>query len=141
MSTTKISNRKFDNIWRVGCGKVLNKIKIYCSVLPSIKYSTRIFFLSWRNTATTCRHQRRHYMWGFVTGFSQSRVRHSPVETLRLHKSGLLWMSNSPWALEAVSVKKKTGDLTICIDYRPLTIRTRKHAYPLLRIDEALEAL
>ena len=38
-------------------------------------------------------------------------------------------------------VRKKTGDLRICVVYRPLNLRTRKDAYPLPRIDEALEAL
>ena len=38
-------------------------------------------------------------------------------------------------------VRKKTGDLGICVDYRPLNLRTRKDAYPLPMIDEALEAL
>ena len=36
-------------------------------------------------------------------------------------------------------MRKKTGDLRICVDYRPLNLRTRKDACP--RIDESLEAL
>ncbi len=38
-------------------------------------------------------------------------------------------------------MRKKTGDLRICVDYSPLNLRTRKDAYPLSRIDEAIEAL
>ena len=38
-------------------------------------------------------------------------------------------------------VRKKTEDLRICVDYRPLNLRTWKDAYHLPRIDEALEAL
>ena len=38
-------------------------------------------------------------------------------------------------------VRKKTGDLRICVDYRPLNLRMWKDAYPYSRIDEALEAL
>ena len=43
-------------------GEATSKNKLNHSLLPSIKNSTRILFLSWRNTATRCRHQRRHYM-------------------------------------------------------------------------------
>ena len=56
-------------------------------------------------------------------------------------RQGIIRKSNSPWAFQAVLVRKKTGDLRICVDYRPLNLRTRKDAYPLPRIDEALEAL
>ena len=55
----------------------------YCQV--SFKCTYKDFILSWGNTATTNRHQRRQYVLGFRTGFSRSRVRHSTVEPLRLH--------------------------------------------------------
>ena len=43
-------------------GEATSQNKINHSLLLSIKNSKWILFLSWRNTATTCRHQRRHSM-------------------------------------------------------------------------------
>ena len=54
-------------------------------------------------------------------------------------RQGIIRKSNSPWAFQAVLVRKKTGELIVCVDYPPLNLRTRKDAYPLPRIDEALE--
>ena len=56
-------------------------------------------------------------------------------------RQGIIRKNNSPWAFQAVLVRKKTGELRVCVDYRPLNLRSRKDAYPLPRIDEALEAL
>lgn len=40
-----------------------------------------------------------------------------------------------------VLVRKKTGDVRVCIDYRKLKERTVKDAYPLPRIDMCLDCL
>ena len=40
-----------------------------------------------------------------------------------------------------VLVRKKTGDIRICIDYRQLNRKTIKDAYPIPRIDESIESL
>lgn len=37
--------------------------------------------------------------------------------------------------------KKKDGNMRMCVDYRQLNLKTRKDAYPLLRIEESLDAL
>ena len=49
--------------------------------------------------------------------------------------------SNSPWAFQAVLIRKKTIDLRVCVDCCPLNLRAQKDAYPLPIIDEVLEAL
>ena len=38
-------------------------------------------------------------------------------------------------------VRKKSGELRMCVDYRGLNARTVKDAYPLPRIDDLLDAL
>ena len=49
--------------------------------------------------------------------------------------------SSSSYASQCVLVRKKTGGLRVCIDFRALNKKTRKDAYPLPRVDETLEAL
>lgn len=49
--------------------------------------------------------------------------------------------SSSPWASPVVLVPKKDGSFRFCIDYRKVNAVTRKDAYPLPRVDEALDTL
>jgi len=49
--------------------------------------------------------------------------------------------SSSPYGAAAVLVRKKDKSLRLCVDYRLLNQKTLKDAYPLPRIDEALDAL
>ena len=67
-------------------------------------------------------------------------------EEIRRHVQDLLGRnliepSDSPWAANIVLVKKKDGTQRFCVDYRQLNSVTIKDAYPLLRIDETLDAL
>lgn len=49
--------------------------------------------------------------------------------------------SYSVWASPLVLVWKKTGDLSVCVDYRWLNTRTVKDAHPLLHQADCLAAL
>jgi len=74
------------------------------------------------------------------------RVPPSQLEELRQHLNQLLAKdvirhSNSEYSSPIVLVRKKSGDLRMCIDYRQLNAKTIKDAYPLPRIDESIDAL
>ena len=54
---------------------------------------------------------------------------------------GIIRESCSPYASPVVTVRKPSGEIRHCVDYRHLNAKTRKDAYPLPRIEEALESL
>jgi hypothetical protein len=49
--------------------------------------------------------------------------------------------SKGPWGAPTVLAKKKDGSWRYCVDYRYLNAGTKKDAYPLPKIEEALETL
>ena len=55
--------------------------------------------------------------------------------------AGVIRESKSPFASPVVLVRKKTGGLRVCVDFRKLNARTIRDSYPLPRISETLEAL
>ena len=56
-------------------------------------------------------------------------------------REGILSRSESEYASPLVVVKKKDGDIRLCVDYRDLNKKTVKDAYPIPRIDDSLESL
>ena len=78
----------------------------------------------------------------------QALRRHPPPhqQTVKEHtaeimKLGLVEPASSEWAANVVLVKKKTGELRFCIDYRKINEATKKDVYPLPRINECFDAM
>ena len=63
------------------------------------------------------------------------------VQIQQLLEKGIITESSSPWLAPAVYVRKKTGDIRLCVDYRELNKKTTKDAYPLSLIDEVQDQL
>ena len=59
----------------------------------------------------------------------------------KLFERGIIIKSKSPFASAIVLVRKKTGELRLCVDYRRLNQLTIKDAWPLPRIDELVAKL
>lgn len=55
--------------------------------------------------------------------------------------AGIIRESESPFASPIVVVRKKNGQIRLCIDYRKLNMRTIKDAYALPNIEETFSAL
>ncbi|KAL0161439.1 hypothetical protein M9458_045164 [Cirrhinus mrigala] len=60
---------------------------------------------------------------------------------MEMETAGVIRPSKSPYASPVVVVTKKDGSLRLCIDYRKLNSCSTRDAFPLPRIEEALEAL
>lgn len=58
-----------------------------------------------------------------------------------LLQKGVIRPSESNYASPIVLVRKKSGALRMCVDYRKLNQKTKRDQYPLPRIEESLEAL
>ena len=48
---------------------------------------------------------------------------------------------SSPWMAPAIFVRKKSGEIRLCVDYRELNKKTQKDAYPLPLPDEVQDKL
>ena len=69
---------------------------------------------------------------------------HVPVIDKRVQEMldhDIIVPSSSPWASNVVLVKKPTGELRFCIDYRMLNAVTVKDSFPLPRIDACMDAM
>ena len=83
-----------------------------------------------------------------TTPFKQRHRRIPPamIEEVRQHlaqllAAGIIRKSKSPWASNIVLVRKKSGKLRMCVDYRMLNQRIIKDAYALPRIEEVFDCL
>ena len=56
-------------------------------------------------------------------------------------EKGFIRPSSSPYGAPVLFVKKKEGDMRMCVDYRALNKQTIKNTYPLPRIDELMDQL
>ena len=59
----------------------------------------------------------------------------------QLEQSGIIRKSTSPWASPICLVRKKSGKIRPCVDYRRLNAITVKDAFPLPRINDCLDAV
>ncbi|XP_076758417.1 uncharacterized protein LOC143427834 [Xylocopa sonorina] len=58
-----------------------------------------------------------------------------------LLQNGIIRESDSPYASPITLVRKKTGDIRMCVDYRRLNAVTIKDKYPLPLIDDQIDSL
>lgn len=58
-----------------------------------------------------------------------------------LLEAGIIRESESPYASPIVVVRKKNGEVRLCVDYRKLNLQTIKDAYALPNLEESFSAL
>ena len=56
-------------------------------------------------------------------------------------KAGIIRPSKSPYASQEVIIRKKTGEIHLCIDFRKVNAISIRDSFPLPRIEEALQAV
>ena len=59
----------------------------------------------------------------------------------QLEKQGVIRKSTSPWASPICLVRKRSGKIRLCVDYRRLNEIAIKDAFPLPRISDCLDAV
>ena len=55
-------------------------------------------------------------------------------------KQGIIRPSKSPYASQVVIVRKKSGEICLCVDFRKLNAISVRDSFPLPRVEEALQA-
>lgn len=56
-----------------------------------------------------------------------------------LMEKGIIRPSISPWISPVLFVRKKNGELRMCVDYHALNAVTKRNGYPLPRLDENID--
>ena len=56
-------------------------------------------------------------------------------------KQGIIQPSKSPYVSQVVIVRKKSGKIRLCVDFRKLNAISIRDSFPLPRIEEALQAV
>ena len=56
-------------------------------------------------------------------------------------KQGIIRPSKSPYASQVVIVRKKTGEIRLCVDFRKLNAISIRDSFPLPRVEEALQVV
>ena len=56
-------------------------------------------------------------------------------------KQGIIRPSKSPYASQVVIVRKKSGEIRLCVDFRKLNAISIRDSFPLPRVEEALQAV
>ena len=56
-------------------------------------------------------------------------------------KQGIIHPSKSPYVSQVVIVLKKTGEIRLCVDFRRFNAISICDSFPLLRVEEALQAI
>ena len=72
---------------------------------------------------------------------SQIELTEMKRQLTEMIQKGHIRPSSSPYGAPVLFVKKKSGELRMCIDYRALNAITIKNKYPLPRIDEMMDRL
>ena len=70
-----------------------------------------------------------------------SQVEEVKAQLQHMLSQGIIRRSSSPYGSPVVLVRKKSGKLRLCVDYRRLNAKTLFDAFPLPRIEETLDAL
>ena len=56
-------------------------------------------------------------------------------------KQGIIRPSKSPYASQVVIVRKKSGEIRLCVDFHKLNAISVRDSFPLPRVEEALQAV
>ena len=56
-------------------------------------------------------------------------------------KQGIIHPSKSPYASQVVIIRKKTGEIRLCVDFRKLNAISIRDSFPLPHVEEALQAV